>query len=75
MSDENTTGIVAALIGRRPLSPARKRRKALVIRCRVEDLERWHRAAALADSPPSELARDLLDAWADGVIAEHDAED
>jgi hypothetical protein len=47
------------------------KRKALVIRARVEDLERWHLAAELEGSPLSALARELLDVWADGVIARH----
>ena len=55
----------------RPLgsTDARAKRKALVIRCRVEDLERWHTAAAIEGGTVSELARDLLDAWAEQTIA------
>ena len=52
-------------------SPARRAPvlKALVIRCRVEDLERWHAAAAIEGAGLSELARDLLDEWAEQTIA------
>ena len=54
----------------RPLgsTDARAKRKALVIRCRVEDLERWHAAAAIEGAGLSELARDLLDEWAEQTI-------
>lgn len=56
-------------VGRPVMEPGRRRRKNLVIRCRVEDLERWHRAAAGLDGGVSGIARELLDAWADSVIA------
>lgn len=50
--------------------PSDRRRKKLVIRCRLEDLERWQAAAANEEGPLAALARELLDAWAEGVETE-----